>query len=309
MEWKKRSPRARVEIGRHARRTLYMVAGFYVVVGFVVATASAVGGDRLGTFLGFLIISGAIGGTFVLKAVLNMETGVSALGEAVLDARDRLGQLERSVSALREQVQTGDAPVVDRGVRRLLDLAAIGNGDPSALTAATLDRAVFPRLVAAMDGEPPAQSQPAGEAAKADAPPPSDGPADGEGNGADVNAGNWHGPSSINLLRQWKIALRDGDLGSCKAVYSAMIDTAGEEAARPLRAQIEELGDRVERSLREALAARIRAKQFAEALAIGERLCHLLPDRPAAAEFQRLEPHLRRRLRPPQVEPISSIAP
>jgi hypothetical protein len=85
-------------------------------------------------------------------------------------------------------------------------------------------------------------------------------------------------------------------LAGCRAVYSALIDTAGAEEAASLAEQIEELTDRVERSLREAFSRRVREADFAAALAIGERMCSLLPDRAVSAEFHRLRPHLLARL-------------
>lgn len=295
METRPTGSRSKFEFGRHARRTLYVVAGFYVIVGFVAAAASAVSGDRLGTFIGFLIISGAIGGAVLLRSVLHVEACVSAMSEAMLDARERLAHVERTLGALGNPSLPHEPPPADLAAKKVLDLASIGSGDPSLLTAATLDRAVFPRLVASMEEEPPAQSPtttddtvPAGEATSDD---------------------NGMAPASINLLRQWKIALRNGDLSGCRAVYGAMVDTVGAEEAQPLRLQIEQLADRVEQSLREAFAVRFRAGDFAEALALGERLCHLLPDRPVAAEFRRIEPHLLRRLEPVVDEPVTSAAP
>lgn len=282
--------RSKAEFGRHARRTLYVVAGFYVIVGFVAATASAISGDRLGTFLGFLIISGAIGGAVILRSVLNLEAGLTVLREAMLDARDRLGVVERSVTALREHA--GVAPTgSELAAQKLLDLASIGSGDPSALTAATLDRSVFPRLVTSMEEVPPAQSKVVAAQAAAPSVTPSTNEIAAQSDESEVE-----GPASINLLRQWKIALRNGDLGGCRAVYAAIVDTAGAEEADPLRIQIEELADRVERSLRDAFTTHVRSQDFAAALALGERMTHLLPDRPVAAEFRKLEPALRRRL-------------
>jgi len=294
MESRPAGSRSKIEFGRHARRTLYVVAGFYVVVGFVAAAGSAVGGDRLGTFIGFLIISGAIGGAVALRSILHVEACVSAMSEALLDARDRLTHLERSVGALREPTQGIDPRSVDAAARKLLDLASIGSGDPSLLTAATLDRAVFPRLVASMEEEPPAQSAEVTDTTTSSGEP--------ETEGASLT------PASINLLRQWRIALRNGDLAGCRAVYSAMIDTVGAEEAEPLRVQIEQLADRVEQSLREAFVAKFRAGDLAEALALGERISHLLPDRPVTTEFRRLEPHIRRRLEAMEEEPVSSAA-
>jgi hypothetical protein len=227
--------------------------------------------------------------------VLNVEAGLAVLREAVLDTRDRLAQLERGTIAPREPAKSVEPAAPDSGARKLLDLASIGTGDPSVLTAATLDRAVFPRLVASMEESPPAQSYPP-TATFADIPPG----VPHVGSDFEIE------PASINLLRHWKVALRNGDLAGCRAVYAAIVDTAGAEETDPLRVQIEELADRVERSLRDAFASHVRSQDFAAALALGERITHLLPDRPVVAEFLRLEPHLRRRVEQLEALPLTS---
>jgi hypothetical protein len=188
---------------------------------------------------------------------------------------------------------------------RILDLAAIGPGDPTMLTAATLDRDVYPRLLATMDDAPPAQSgqapddpdsapiawsvhssSQAQETSRPVAAHPPCSDADGP-DGATT-------PATKSLLREWQVALDNADLAGCRAVYAAMIDVAGSDAVAPLAAQIEALADRVERTLREAFAAHVRRCDFDAAIAMGERMCNLLPDRRVCGEFRRLLPHLRR---------------
>ncbi len=318
-----------METSRHTKKALYIVAAFYVAVGFVAATASAFNGDRLGTFLGFLIISGALASTALLRAVLRIGVRISAIGEAMEGLNARLNRVEAGLRVVRESRRAGsveERAAMPAGGIRVLDLAAIGSGDPSVLSAATLDRQAYPRLVTTMDEAPPAQSAVA-EAAEHTFIPlrpiltasdertldaletqnetsvqPNE-MEDAYSDNAEVG-----GAATKNLLRQWKVALRDGDLAGCRAVYSALIDTAGAEAVASLGAHVEELADRIERSFREAFSLRVRERDYAGALAIGERMCSLLPDRAVVAEFMRVRAHLLRRLHREAARPDGPIA-
>jgi hypothetical protein len=296
------------DLHRHAKRTLYVVTGFYVVVGFIIATVSAVGADRVGTFLGFLIVSGTIAVAVLLRAVLQMEESLLAVGAALDDLRKQVEQNARTTAVINDRL-TPTASSSD-GVS-VLDLAAIGPGDPSVLTAATLDRRVFPRLVTTMDDEPPAQSDSATSGAMWRLHAPDETADDkqtrvsapivpaeeelGASPAAAAPKGNGQdGPSTKDLLKQWKGALQNGDLAGCRAIRAAIIDVAGVEAVVPLTAQIEELADRVERSLRKAFTMHVRGRDFGTAMALGERICHLLPERRVCAEVRELMPHLQR---------------
>lgn len=277
-----------IQSARHTRKTLYLVAGFYVVVGFVVAVAAAIQGDRLGTFLGFLIVSGALAMGLFFRAALHLGVRISGMGEGLDELRRRLERIER----LMRETDAGGRKSADQRQPKTLDLSEIGRGDPAVLAAATLDRDVYPRLVATMDEEPPAQvdgSRPrqANEPRR-----------ETVGSGEVASAADMFGPdvglTTKNLLRQWKVALREGDLAGCRGVLSALIDTAGPEAVEPLRVQIADLTERVERMLRDEFAARVRDRDYATAIAIGERMCSLLPDRPVVEEFARLRTMLER---------------
>jgi len=284
---------------RQNRKTLYVVTALYVVVGFVLAAASAVQGDRLGTFLGFIIISGAIAIAVVLRMLL-MLTGVMAgLDSTVSRLRSRVDQLHVRVgelaSVLSNAPNNGHGTDLEKSMTEavnspgeqteMLDLSAVGRGDPSALAAATLDRHAYPRLLRTMEKEPPA-------------------PGDGSSASAPVlrlhSDDSSHGPngsvSSKNLLRIWKKALRDGDLAACREVYSAMVDTADAIELLPLKAQLEDLADRTESPLRKAFVERVRGNDYVGAIAVGEQICKLLGDRAIAAEFERLKPFLHRKM-------------
>lgn len=277
-----------IQSARHTRKTLYLVAGFYVVVGFVVAVAAAIQGDRLGTFLGFLIVSGALAMGLFFRAALHLGVRISDMGEGLDELRRRLERIER----LMRDTDAGGRKSADQRQPKTLDLSEIGRGDPAVLAAATLDRDVYPRLVATMDEEPPAQMD-GSRPRQANEPR-----REAVGSGEVASAADMFGPNvgltTKNLLRQWKVALREGDLAGCRGVLSALIDTAGPEAVEPLRVQIADLTERVERTLRDGFAAHVRDRDYASAIAIGERMCALLPDRPVVEEFARLRPMLER---------------
>lgn len=270
---------AMMETTRHTRKTLYIVAALYVVVGFVAATASALNGDRLGTFLGFLIISGALAATALLRAVLRIGVRLSAIGDAVTELHARLGRLETGLNEVRERAGAAGHSAGIAGGVRMLDLATMGNGDADKLAAAALDHEAFPRLVATMEEEPPARSKEV--------------VVPGEERSAHPEQTE---ATTQELLGQWRVALGDGDLAGCRGVYAALVDAGRAEAVASMAEQIEELADRVERSLREAFSSRVRAGDYAGGLAIGERICGLLPDRPVTVEFHRIRPYLLGRL-------------
>lgn len=261
-----------MDFSRHSRKTLYVVAGFYVLVGFVLAIASVVGGDRLGTFLGFLIISGALVGAVMLRAIMRLGEQADELAHTLAELRHTVLSAEASVS---EQVRE----VKDAANVRMIDLSTFGAGDASVLTAATLDRDAFPRLMTTMEDSPPPFAR--GSV------------------GDDVSTlarvtPAAHGPSTKNLLRQWKVAVREGDLSECRRVLSTLVDVVTEEELAPLEEQLAVLADRVERSLRKAFSAHVQNRDFAGALAVGNQIVELLPDRPVANDFESLKVKLER---------------
>ncbi len=286
------------DLHRHAKRTLYIVAGFYVLVGLVIATASALGGDRLGTFLGFLIVSGAIGGAVLLRAILQVESCMLATSAELKDLRRRLERMDRTVTTLVEQLMP-TASSSNSGVR-ILDLAAMGTGDPSTLTAATLEPLAYPRLATSQDEDVPAMPDGTDEEAWTVQAPQGNNPAPAEGMPTKPSEPlrddeNDDAATTRELLAQCDTALRNEDLGGCRAIYAALVDVAGEDALRLLAGQIKSLADRVEHALRQAFVEHVRRRDYAAAVAIGERICHLLAGRPIVDDFRRLQPLLLRR--------------
>ena len=111
-----------------------------------------------------------------------------------------------------------------------------------------------------------------------------------------------------NLLRTWKQAIQEGDLAACRSVFSTLIDTANTDTVAMFAGELEKLADRIEAALRAEFAQRVREGDFAAALAVGEKINSLLPDRPIAADFERLKSHLQRRLETKREENAGSGA-
>jgi len=322
------SHRRLLEITRDTKSTLYIVAVFYVLIGFALATWGLVAGDRLGTFVGFVIISGALATTALLRAVLRMGVQLSSIHESLERLRTDLVRpaapspthpvmvptgLGKPAMTAAFQSATSDTHSLSnasqdtQGTRPLaaptlkqtlptIDLANAPMENADVLAAATLERGVFPRLVRAMEAEPPAQS--AGAVSLVD---------DDPGDEIPVDALEWFdGPlaetASVrsaaavrNILRSWGVALRERDLPTCRRVFAALEDTADASVVDPLRQPLAELIVRIERELRDEFTQRRRAGDFPGMLRVGQCICALIPERPIADEFRRIEPHILRR--------------
>ena len=259
-----------IESVRRTRKTLYLVAGLYVGVGFVVAAITSINGNLLGTFLGFLIISGALSMAIVARTALHVLVRVAHIEESLGDLSVRV---DRIIPTLDNESQPGAIASASKATAAVLDLSRIGTGRPEELAAATLDRDVYPRLAASLgdDGVDDVHASDAGP------------------NGHDLPL------TTKNLLHSWKTALASGDLLECKRILAAMVDLSDPEDLRPLRLQIEELEDRIEISLRNQFAQQIRDRDFCGSLETGEKFVALLGNRPVAAEFERLRPLLVRK--------------
>lgn len=156
---------------RTKTRSLLVLAALYVVIGLGLSIVSAVAGEPLGAFLGFLIVSCTIGGTVLLRAVWRLNAQAAAISDRLHTLASTTQRIERTASE-RDKLLSDSHDQLSQ----MLDLAAVGRGNPSALAAAVLDQATYPRLVKAMEehaelGEPapvaiiePASITPAGAA-------------------------------------------------------------------------------------------------------------------------------------------------
>lgn len=281
-------------IGR-AKTALYVITALYGGTGFFVGLLAALSADPLAMFLGLLTVSGALGMAVLGNTVLRLATRVLAIDESLADIHDRLDRIAPAT-------EHSGINKTDESSKPTMDLAAIGSGDPGELAAARLDRDVLPRLVRMMEDEPPP------EALEAQPPygPPLKGGRQGGLTSAGVSAQNADGEkhrydtgatavTTRNLLRQWKLGLRSGDLAACRAVYAAFVDTVDPSTLAPLKVQLDKLADRTEKSLREAFSDAVGRRDYAGMLTVGEQICTLLRDRPVAEEFERIRPDLIRR--------------
>ena len=175
----------------------------------------------------------------------------------------------------------------------VIDLASFGRGDPGVLAAASLDRDVFPRLVATMEAHPPASSHDSESDTTAvtssDVPSGAAAREDQEGTKNRRTAGS---VTTKNLLREWQAGLWNDDLLACRTVYAALVDVVDPAELVPLEVQLTRLADRREQALREAFSQCATRRDYAGMLEVGEQICRLLPDRPVAADFRRIRPHL-----------------
>jgi hypothetical protein len=258
-------------ISSRTERVCFVVAAVYASVCLLLLIWSLITGDRLGIFLGLLALGVVFAAALVGRAMIRLDAGLSAVTEGLQDIQDRLARLEQANAA--RLAETSELETT------ALDLAAIGHGDPSAVVAATLDRSGFPRLMATMDREPPAESGGARETENA-SPDATDDPTDEAG------------VTAKNLLRVWRIALRDGDLATCRQVHATLVDTADPATVALLTAQLKQLSGRTEKALREAFSKRIRERDYSGAIGVGERIRSLWPNESIARDFERIKPYL-----------------
>ncbi|MBU0717459.1 MAG: hypothetical protein KJ749_04350 [Planctomycetes bacterium] len=204
-----------------------------------------------------VLVGLAIGGGAVTAGVLVNVT--AGLAGRLLRIEEDITELRREFGRLQRDgvVEETRAAASAAGSLEKVDLAVLGSGDPSAIIAARLGRDDFPRLARAVD-----------ELA------------------ADED---WH--------RVWTRAMQHEDLATCRSVWPALRRCVDRVTVSQMATELTRLSARKEVALRKAFAERVRAQDFAGALAVGREILSLLPGRPIAAEFERLEPILLRRFK------------
>lgn len=271
---------------RRAQIILYAVTALYMIIGLAVGISAALYGDRLDVFVGFLLITGAMGIAALGSLLFRLEARVARLGEYIADIQDRLSRITPAPDS-------SDTPLHEESSAPLMDLAAVGKGNPSQLAAARLDRDVLPRLVTLMEDKPPPEASETQEPQTPDA--LSTEPA-AQCVRRDQHRNDTYATAAAfkNLSREWKLALRHGDLAACRAVFAAFADTLDPSTLAPLELQLDRLADRTEESLRKAFTDAVHRRDYAGMLMVGERICKLLPDRRIAEEFKRIRTQLMR---------------
>ncbi len=271
---------------RRAKAILYAVTALYMIIGLVVGVSAALSGDRIDVFVGFLLITGAMGIAALGSLLFRLTTRVARLGEHIADIQDRLSRIAPAADSY-------STPIHEESSAPLMDLAAIGKGNPSELAAARLDRDVLPRLVTLMEDKPPPEACETQERRTLDA-LSAEPAAQRVGREEDRNDTCATAAAFKNLSREWKLALRHGDLAACRAVFAAFADTLDPSTLAPLELQLRRLADRTEESLRKAFTDSLHRRDYAGMLMVGERICKLLPDRQVAEEFKRIRLQLMR---------------
>jgi transposase-like protein len=130
------------------------------------------------------------------------------------------------------------------------------------------------------------------------------------GNGEHENTGGHAGGVvNKNLLRQWRLARRQGNLSACRQVYAAVVDTAEPAVASEFKRQLDEVTETARRAMRASFAAHVREAEYKEALEIGQEITTLFASEPIAAEFKQIKPHLLRKAAiHPEPDPSTTAA-
>ncbi len=281
-----------VEKLRRAKKTIYIVACMYIVVGLLLAVTAALAGDRLSAFLGFLIITGALACGAVLVVLLRFGVHLSNIG-------DQLQQLHNQLIKVQHIQRQFNSAVVGEAPQK--SLTKPGKQDQQVdevLVAATLDRSRFPRLAKIMDSEPSGQSSADGVSSKETT------STNGRRHDVEVKT-----PVSkrtlIKLPRTWQTAHREGDIVACRAMLSTYMDTAEPAAVEVMTVQLEQLIDQAAAHLRQSFVGHIHNEDYAGALAVGHRIVELMPEHGLAEEFKQIKPHLNERVR--QIEQTAAL--
>lgn len=278
---------------RDTRKTLYAVAAFYVVVGFIFALVSLNAGALLGTFLGFLIISGTLVAAAVLRTVLRTDAQVSALREMMHQAGQRLDRIE---TRLNDAQLASPAQQTHPSATH----AETDENNPAAITAAALGRDVFPRLVTMLEKEQQTQR-----------------PAPSNSHLPVLSAPETREPIVYNSARrseepilvpvrgdadaptetecEWRRAVQQGDLVSARCAFAAMLESVEPTRIDAMRAELIGLQRRTERSLRRAVSQCAAERDVDGLLDVIQEIRDQLPGHAMADEAARLEATLRER--------------
>jgi len=284
-----------IKATNRTRKTLYVVAGFYVAVGLFMAAGAALAGDRLSAFLGFLIVSGALAAGLASSALLRLNAQLCEVFQALDDIRAKLASLAKD----NHSSETRRANRSAAETASTIDLVALGASRPELLIARTLRRNEFPRLVTAVEAAPPDEPADAGEDQQSEKPETAIQSTEAVHATKEDEADHAIESTKKNLLRVWRVALRDGDLAACRSVFSDLVNIADSSVIVPLSAQLQELTRHTEQLLRSDFLHSLRVKDYAGALEVGHQIQTLFPDSRATLDFTQIKPTLEARLQGP----------
>ncbi len=271
---------------RRAKKTIYLVACLYIVVGLVVAMVAALSGDRLSAFLGFLIITGALACGAVLIVLLRFGAHLSSIGDQLSTLHQQISNIQQVQRQFNSAVaddppQPQTLPLPDRSHRPVEE----------SLVAATLDRSRFPRLAKIMDNEPSGQIPVADKLSRSQSPSTTRSQRD------PVIEKPISMRAYTTLPRTWQTAHREGDIAACRAMLSTYVDTADADAIDVMTLQLEQLIDQAAAHLRQSFAGHIHREDYEGALAVGHRIVELMPEHDIAEDFEQIKPFLFERVK------------
>ena len=298
------------ELLRRLKLGIYTIATLYVLVGLVIAARAALSGDVVLALVGLLLVFGSLGAAYMLLRALPLGARLWQASETLDDVRRQLEAQHRrdrptgprppapaappgshagpSDSARPRDPSHSDDDPTDAASEevRLMNLAAVGGGDPRRITAAILDRSRFPRLVTAFPeaAEFPLDTPGPGEARE---------PAPAQPAGAQLPA-EWH--------QQWLATLQQRDLERCRALLANVVHILDPQLLAQLQVDLHALATSLHRDLCLTFRAAVHERDYEAALRIGEQLRTEYPETDAASDFEQLEPYLRRRRDAGQVE-------
>lgn len=258
------------------QRSIAVFGTFFVVIGLALASLGVRSANLTDVGLGILITLMAVAVTVATRMMARVEVQLFAATEQLDSIRNRVEKLE--APAIRTEVPTEPEPET-----RMSNLASLRHGDPSLPTTATSERQTFPRLAELLHQTAPDRATPQRDELGAEFHANIGSPDD-----LDRSAGQ-----ATDLLNRWEMGLRNRDLSECRAVFAILAERLEPGQVSPFKAQLDDLSDETEQSLRKMFAAAARRGDCHGLLAIGDRICEVLPDRPIAADFVRIKPMLR----------------
>ena len=251
---------------RDTRVTLMIVSVFYVAVGFVLSIASLVAGEPLGTFLGFLTIGGTLAGSALLRSVIRTDKHVLEMHHALARLHERLDRIEASIAEPEVTARGIPFEIVDFGGAS--DVAAEVERRCEQITAATLERDVFPRLVTLLEREQ-----------------------------ADRKSTDGQRDEAADLLERWENARSAGDLIEARRLFSGAASVIDPGTLKAMGDELHALARATELSFRRRVRDCVDRRDVTGLVEVLQEIRAQLPDHPMAKECAQIESFLRLKAR------------
>lgn len=245
---------------RRAERIVYAFLFACITSGLFLVYYAAFGGNVLNAMVGAAIVIGGSGAALMMLTLVRT-------GRLAVRNTESLEAIGHRVDAIEDMLQVAlSVPPQEDGKTAEVNLSDIGKGDPGPLVAATLPSDGFPRLAR--------QDEPDGET------------------GSARPRGEARDPLDL-----WQTAFERGDIRACRRILAEAGDRIEPDRRLAMSEAMEAFLAGRKETLRDEFSSRVRAGHFEEALAIGRQIADMFPGSDLAAEFERIEPHLRARLK------------